>query len=51
MPPYLQIQSMDSISGCMMVGYVYLGVVLGASFLFVRTWVELRRRSGHAPTG
>ena len=37
--------------GCMMVGYVYLGVVLGALFLFVRSWVEKRRRAGHAPTG
>jgi hypothetical protein len=35
----------------MMVGYVYLGVVLGALFLFVRSWVEKRRRAGHAPTG
>jgi len=43
--------SYGNYASCMMVGYVYLGVVLGASFLFVRSWVELRRRSGHAPTG
>ena len=37
--------------GCNIVAYVFLAVIVGACYLFVLSWLELRKMKGHHPQG
>ena len=39
------------ITACNIVAYLFPVVILGAIFLWAKSWLELRRREGHAKAG